>query len=335
MIIYNTVSDADKNPKLIRLERNLHILSFHVMKLLPAIYTLRKALKEQLINPDTLIVETSSGSFAYGIAMACTELKLSFKIVSDPKMDSLIKKQLNHPNGEIQIAHKPLEKGGLQQARLNLLYDIMEKNPDHYWPRQYDNASNVEAYFELGEHLAATLGEDLILVGPVGSGGSTCGLISGVRRKSDHSTLVGVDTFNSVLFGQKDGPRTLWGFGNSILPKNLIHEHFDEVHWVTADEAYQATHLLHQKFGIFSGPSTGAAFSPAQWLSEKYPNKNVVLISPDMGYRYIDTVYDQDWLQLNGFCRAPSAVSPIKVEHPLEAQQQAQWSYIKWGRRSP
>lgn len=332
MKIYPHVTDSQKEPKLIQLGRNIFVLSFYVMKLLPALYILRKAATRQLINERTLVVETSSGSFAYGIGLACTQLKLPFQVVSDTQMDSLLQKQLLNQAGKVWIVQKPADKGGIQQARLNRLFEIMREQPNSFWTCQYDNPDNGEAYWELGHQLATTLGEDLMLVGPVGSGGSTCGLISAIREKKDRATLVGVDTFNSVLFAQEDGPRMLPGLGNSILPKNLVHEKFDQVHWVTAAEATAATLYLHREWGLFVGPTTGAAYLAGEWLARNNPDRNVVFISPDMGHRYVETIYNPIWQEKQGFTKIFPLTPPTEARHPREAQ--GRWSYYNWNRQA-
>lgn len=330
MRITKTVSESQKKPQLLHLGNNLYVLSFYVMKLLPAIHMLEKARQEKLLDEQTLVVETSSGSFAYGIALACTELGLRFKIVSENyKMDSLLLKQLLNQNGEVLIVQNPAAKGGMQQARLDRLYKVMKEEPNSYWPCQYDNPSNGGAYRELGVTLADILGNNLALVGTVGSGGSTCGLIEGIREKNNKAVLVGVDTFNSILFGQDNGPRLLGGLGNSIMPKNLVHEKFDQVHWVAASEAFSATLQLHKQYGLFGGPTTGAAFIAAQWNARQFPDRNVVFISPDTGHRYVESVYNPAW---GHFCNAPYPSTPQEVAHPK--QNEGTWSYYTWNRRS-
>jgi cysteine synthase len=332
MKIYTTPSEALKGPNLIRLSRNLFTLSFHVMKLLPAIHILKKAFERKEIDEKTLIVETSSGSFAYGVALACTELGLRFNIVTDPQMEPSLLKQLLNQNGEVIIVEKPAVKGGMQQARLDVLFDIMRRSPSSFWPCQYDNPGNPDAYTEVGVDLRETFGDDLILISPVGSGGSSSGMISAIREKEDRATLVGVDTFNSVLFGQDDGQRHLIGLGNSILPKNLIHEKFDEVHWVSSDEAFYATLFLHKHYGLFCGPTTGAAYPVAKWLADNHPNRNVIFISPDSGHRYLDTVYNSQWRDQHRFCQATYPSAPKLITHPNDNDQT--WSYLPWNRRT-
>lgn len=158
------------------------------------------------------------------------------------------------------------------------------------------------------------------------------GLSPESEKNNDLATLVGVDTFNSVLFGQDDGPRTLVGLGNSILPKNLVHEKFDQVHWVSADEAFYYTLQLHHQYGLFCGPTTGAAFPVAQWLANQNPKRNVVFISPDTGHRYTESVYNRDWITQNNFLKGTYPQKPKEVRNPKEAEQK--WSYQQWNRRT-
>ncbi len=332
MNIFSNYSESIKNPKLIRLGPNLYMLGFQVMKLLPALHMLNKAEESGALNKNSLVVETSSGSFAYGIALACTEKKLPFVIVTDPSMDSMLKSQLTNQNGKIIIVRRSLEQGGVQQARLDALQNILNTTPFSYWPCQYDNPENANSYHNIGNDLFATLGKNITLVGPVGSGGSTGGIITAMRKHEESISLIGVDTFNSVLFGQKDGPRALVGLGNGILPKNLIHEKYDEVHWLSAAEAFQATLLLHRSKGIFAGPTTGAAFKVAQLTAKSNPNRAVVFISPDTGHRYTKTVYNKNWIKKHAFLAHSEQTMPYKVLHPLEAQES--WSYMNWNRRS-
>lgn len=329
MRICKTVAEAQKPPNLIHLGGNLYVLSFFVMKLLPAMHILEKARREQLLNKQTLILETSSGSFAYGIALACSELGLRFKIVSESYMDPLLLKQLLNQNGEVIIVENPAKTGGMQQARLDKLYEIINEEKNSYWTCQYDNPGNAEAYHELGSSLATMLGDDLVLVGTVGSGGSTCGVIEKIRERNNKATLVGVDTFNSILFGLNSGPRLLGGLGNSIMPKNLVHKKFDQVHWVSAGEAFSATLQLHKQYGLFGGPTTGAAFLAAQWNAQQFPDKNVVFISPDTGHRYVETVYNPSW---SNFCKAPCPANPREIAHPKE--NEGTWSFYAWNRKS-
>lgn len=332
MEIFPTYSESIKNPTLIKLGSNIHVLSFHVMKLLPALHMLKKGMEAGLLTEKSLVVETSSGSFAYGIALASTELNLPFTIVTDGSIDPMLKRQLTNQNGKVIIVKTPKGQGGVQQARLDTLQEILQNTPLSYWPCQYDNPENASAYHDLGVKLVESLGKDVILVGPVGSGGSTGGLIKAMRSYDEGIKLVGVDTFNSVLFGQKDGPRALIGLGNGIMPKNLIHENYDEVHWISAGEAFRATLELHRSRGIFAGPTTGATYKVANLIAKENPHKKIVFVSPDTGHRYTGSVYNKNWIRKHEFFKSEEQFEPRLVTHPEEAA--TNWSYMDWSRQS-
>jgi threonine synthase len=168
------------------------------------------------------------------------------------------------------------------------------------------------------------------VVGSVGSGGSTCGTIKTLREVEPSIKLVGVDTFGSVLFGLPVGRRELRGLGNSILPNNLDHACFDEVHWVSARDVYHYTRKLHGQFGLFCGPTSGATYQVARWLEA--PGKTVVFLAPDEGHRYMDTVYNNLWMLENGFGEVAPTEAPGQVTRPEQAQEP--WASIEWNRRT-
>jgi cysteine synthase A len=144
--------------------------------------------------------------------------------------------------------------------------------------------------------------------------------------------IIGVDTFNSVLFGQEDGPRSLRGLGNSLLPKNLDHTMVDEVHWMTAAEAYAATRLLHRQSSLFRGGTSGAAWLVAKYYSQAHPEEKVVCILPDDGTRYTGDIYNDDHLKERQLWLDSLPAEPRLVNWPHEAKPG--WCAMHWGRRS-
>jgi hypothetical protein len=169
------------------------------------------------------------------------------------------------------------------------------------------------------------------LVGTVGSGGSMCGTAHYLRLALGDMTAIGVDTHGSVLFGQPDGKRLLRGLGNSLMPRNVDHTVFDEVHWVSAAEAFHATRALHRREALFKGPTSGAAFMVARRWAELHPRSRVVALMPDDGYRYQSTVFDDDWLHAQNAYLAALPEGPALAQHPADAGPG--WSWLPWGRR--
>lgn len=319
-------------PQLVPLETNLVAAVFPLMKIYPAEFCLRQAKEVGWVESQSLIVESSSGNMAMGLAIICRLRGYRLIIVSDHACDPLLRRRLEDLGTRVEVVSAPSVRGGLQGARLARLEEIRAEEKDHWWVNQYDNPCNPGAYGSFAAQLVGSLGHIDCLVGTVGSGGSMCGTANYLRDLYPELTVVGVDTFGSVLFGQPDRPRKLRGLGNSIYPKNLDHKVFDEVHWVKAAEAFLATRLLHRTTSLFCGPTSGAAWMVAAQWARQHPKAKVVCIFPDDGYRYIDSVYNDGYLAANDLNLETLPPGPIEVGHPLAAGPN--WSWMQWSRRS-
>lgn len=324
--------DAMRLPKIIALNDRLYCCKYSLMKILPVCFMISEAEREGRINKNTTIIDSTSGTLGLGQAIACNIKGYNSIIVSDPAMDSNLIRRIEDLGTKVVIVRKPSPNLGYQGARLERLHELMKKYPDHYWLCQYDNPHNPGAYSEVVELLVESLGRFDILVGPVGSGGSMCGMASYARQLFPGILCIGVDTIGSRLFCRNDGKRVLRGLGNSILPNNLDHSQFDEVHWITASEAYLATRELHRQHSLFMGPTSGAAYMVAKWVSEQNPSAKVVVNFPDEGYRYQGTVYNDSYLKKNGLLIQSTPPSPRFVTHPDE--ESTCWSAMQWSRRS-
>jgi cysteine synthase A len=142
---------------------------------------------------------------------------------------------------------------------------------------------------------------------------------------------VAVDTPGSVLFGQRDAPRRIRGLGNSLMPPNLDHSAFDEIHWVSDREGFAATRALHRRHALYMGPTSGAAWLVAQWKARLEPDARVVVLLPDEGHRYQDTVYDDAWLRRQGLRLRRLPSRPVEVDTPHDGGPE--WSCLRWSRR--
>jgi cysteine synthase len=319
-------------PRLVRLEHSLFGAAFTLMKLLPAGHILDRAEQSGQLKPGMVVIETTSGTFGLALAMECSLRGHRLILVSDPVIDPAFQRRLQDLGAEVIIVEQPAAVGGYQQARLEHLAELCGQHPSHFLPSQYANPDHPGAYGRLADALVEALGPLDCLVGPVGSGGSMCGTASCLRQRQPALQAIAVDTPGSVLFGQADAPRRLRGLGNSIMPANLDHTTFDEVHWVSDREAFAATRALHRRHALFMGPTSGAAWLVAAWWARTHTDARVVVLLPDEGHRYQDTVYDDGWLARQGLRLRRPPTRPVEVSRPRDAG--TEWSRLRWGRRA-
>ncbi len=321
-----------ESPRIVPLGEHLFGASFFLMKLLPARFMLERAAARGELKPGATICESSSGTFGLALAMLAAQQRYRLILASDWALDRHLHRRLIELGAEVTIVDKPAPSGGFQQARLERLEGWLRDVPDSYWPSQYYNPDNPLSYAKFAELLIDRLGRPDCLVGPVGSGGSMSGTSRFLRTLFPELHAIGVDTPNSVLFGQPSGTINLSGLGGNILPTNVDHRQFDEIHWLTPAEAFHATHELHRAHGLFMGPTSGAAYRVAKWWSRSHPGKTAVAIFPDEGHRYVETVYDQNWLATVEGWSLPLRDDPVTVRTP--ADPMPGWSRFLWNRRS-
>jgi cysteine synthase A len=330
---YADATDAYQMPRLIRLGPNLYGAAFTLMKMVPARYILNKAQDSGQLEPGTVIVETTSGTFGLALAMHAIRLDRQLILVSDPVIDDRLYRRLLDLGTTVERvpASAGTGPGGFQAARLTRLRQIQAGHARTFCPEQYTNPDNPAAYSAVAELMLERLGQVDCIVGPVGSGGSMCGTTRRLRRSLPDCRAIGVDTQGSVLFGHDDAKRELRGLGMSMMPANLDHRIFDYVHWCAAPAAYRATRELHQRHALFMGPTSGAAYMVGRWWAQKNPDAVTVVMLPDEGHRYQDTVYNDEWLASNGHRDQPAPSEPASVDRPWHVA--AAWTAFRWGRR--
>jgi cysteine synthase A len=218
---------ASYQPDFCQLDEHVTAVVFPLMKIIPAEFCMRQAIREGRLTPGTLVLESSSGTMALGLAILCRWLEFPLVIVTDHACDDVLCRRLADLGARVERVTAPAASGGYQRARLDRLHEICHATESSWWLNQYDNPHNAGSYGTVAARIVQAIGRVDCLVGSVGSGGSMCGTARYLRSLFPDMTAVGVDTFHSVLFGQPDGPRRLRGLGNSLLPGNLDHRVFD------------------------------------------------------------------------------------------------------------
>jgi cysteine synthase A len=277
------------------------------------------------LRPGAVIVESSSGTLAEGLARVAALKGYRLIIVSDPRLDAMTRAKLQAMGATLEIVDRYDAAGGWQTSRLERVREVLHRNPGAFWTRQYDTDSNPGAYKSVAAALIESLGPRIgAVVGPVGSGGSLCGLARCLRARLPRLRTIAVDAVGSVLFNQPNRTRLQSGHGNSLVPGNLDYAAIDQVHWVADGEAFLACRELAANAGIFAGGSSGAAYLVASWVASASVDGPVVVLLPDRGDRYHSTVYDASFLDAHHLVDVVPAAEPRRIRYGADVAER--WS---------
>lgn len=142
-VINANIVDAMALPRIVWLRTNLIALVFTLMKLLPARFIIRKALEEGELEPGGLIAETSSGTFGLALAMIARLSGHPLTLVGDAAIEPALCRRLKDLGATVHVV-EAAPHGGYQQARLELLEQVLAANSDSFCPRQYSNPYNPD-----------------------------------------------------------------------------------------------------------------------------------------------------------------------------------------------
>ncbi|WP_441245529.1 2,3-diaminopropionate biosynthesis protein SbnA [Kitasatospora sp. McL0602] len=285
------------------------------IKLKAAVGLLDDAERRGLLKPGGRVIESSSGNLGIALSSVCAARGYRFTCVADPNTASASVALIKAFGGQVVIVDQRDANGGFLQSRVDYIQARLRDEPDLLWPNQYANQANPRVHYE---HTAASiykqyLNVDQLFVG-AGTTGTLMGCVEYFRRHSPGTRIVAVDTVGSVTFGFPPGRRYIPGLGTSRRPEIFRPGVVDEVVMVPEAQAVQMCRRLAGERGILMGGSTGSVLAAVEQRKAEIPaHATVVAIGPDSGERYLNTLYDDDWVRGHfGF-----------VPDPLTAQQPA------------
>ncbi|MFD1496763.1 PLP-dependent cysteine synthase family protein [Streptosporangium lutulentum] len=286
-----------------------------------ALYIVDRARERGELRPGVPIVESTSGTFGLGLALAGIVHGHPVTLVTDPGMEPLMRRLLSAYGARVVVVAEPHPVGGWQQARRERVRELLGEHPDAYCPDQYNNPDNVTAYAGLATELAGQLGRIDVLVCSVGTGGHSAGVFRALRRFHPDLRLVGVDAIGSTIFGQPARSRLMRGLGSSVYPRNVAYELFSEVHWVAPPEAVWACRRLAALRYATGGWSVGAVALVSSWLARTLPgHTRIAAIFPDGPHRYFDTVFNDDYCAAHHLLGSPPPAAPEEIDHPAQRE---------------
>ncbi|MDO5707062.1 MAG: cysteine synthase A [Andreesenia angusta] len=246
--------------------------------------------KEGRINKDTVIIEPTSGNT--GIALAAIASSRGYRLIlTMPDTMSVERRNLLKALGAELVLTPGSEgmKGAIREA-----YNLAEKTSNSIILQQFENPSNPSIHRETTaeEIIRDTDGKVDIFVSAVGTGGTVTGVGEVLKEKIQGVKIVAVEPEESpVLSGGEAGPHKIQGIGAGMVPKIYNGDFVDEIITVSSDEAFETTKKVSKTEGLLVGISSGAALAAALKLAKKEENrdKNIVVILPDTGERYLST----------------------------------------------
>ena len=260
-----------------------------------ALYMIKDAEEQGLLNKDTLIIEPTSGNTGIGIAYIA-KLKGYRCILTMPESMSIERRNMLKLYGaELELTPASLGmKGAIARAE-----ELHNSNPNSIILGQFDNPSNPKAHYETtGPEIYKQLnGKVNIFVAGVGTGGTISGTGKYLKEQNKDIKVVAVEPLGSPVLSQGHaGAHKIQGIGAGFVPKTLNTSIYDEILPISDENAFKYGKLAIRVEDLSIGISSGAALSAAIELASREENKdkNIVVICPDRGDRYLSTPLYQD-----------------------------------------
>ncbi len=242
------------------------------------------------LRPGATIIESTSGNTGIGLAAIAAARGYRIIIIMPDTMSEERKILMKAYGAELVLTDGAKGMKGCLEKQEELAKAI----PDSFIPAQFENPSNPEAHRKTtGPEIWNDLdGKVDIFVAGVGTGGTITGVGEYLKEKDPNVKVVAVEPASSPLLSKGvAGAHKLQGIGANFVPSILNREVYDEIIAIENDDAYNAGRDFAKAEGILVGISSGAALHAAKMLAQRPENagKNIVVLLPDTGDRYLST----------------------------------------------
>jgi len=292
-----------------------------------ALYIIEQAEKKGILKPGATIVETTSGNTGFSIAMVSVLkgyrciLAVSSKSSAD-KID-----MLKAMGAEVHVCPAHVQADD-PRSYYEVAKRLHKENPGSIYINQYFNELNIEAhYYSTGPEIwEQTQGQITHLVACSGTGGTISGTARYLKEQNPNIKILGIDAYGSVIQKyhetqqfDKDEiyPYRIEGLGKNLIPSATDFDTIDHFMKVTDEDSAHTAREIGIKEGLFVGYTSGAAMQGIKQYNDEGvfdDDSVIVVIFPDHGSRYMSKIYNDKWMEQQGFAEVESAEVP-KIQY--------------------
>jgi cysteine synthase A len=269
------------------------------MKDRPAKSIIERGMELGLIDSNTIVIESSSGNMGIGLAQICAVYGLKFICVVDPKTTAQNLRLLEVYGAEIDLITEPdPQTGEFLQARITRVKSLLVSHSNSFWPNQYANLYNPRAHHQTMREIMDVLDGELDYLF---CATSTCGTMRGcseyLREHRPDAKVIAVDAIGSVIFNSPKAQRLIPGHGAAITPDLYLPNLAARCIHVSDIDCIIGCRRLVKHEAILAGGSSGAVLMAVEYAKlDIRPGSVCVIILPDRGERYLDTIYSDAWV---------------------------------------
>lgn len=271
------------------------------IKLKTAKYLIAGLEEQYNISPDkNTIIESSSGNLGIALSIVCRAKKYKFICVTDPNTLPLTEKYMQIYGAKIIKVTERDRAGGFLTKRIELIHSLLKNDSSLVWTNQYASEYNILAHYnttakEIFERFPNL---DYLFIG-AGTTGTLVGCAKFFKEYSPKTKIIAVDNKGSVTFGFPPSPRYIPGLGTSRKPEISSTDNINQIIVVPEEETIVMCNFLLREYGLFLGGSSGTVLYAAKQYVDSLNNKDIslVVISPDFGEKYMETVYNPKWVE--------------------------------------
>jgi cysteine synthase A len=252
-----------------------------------ALSMVEDAEEKGVINPESVIIEPTSGNTGIGLAIVAAVKKYRLILTMPESMSFERRRILTAFGAELELT--PKEKG--MKGAIEKAQELASKIQNSWIPSQFDNVANIDAH---RQHTAVEILEDFpegldYLITGVGTGGHISGVAEVLKKHFPDIKVFAVEPeLSPVISGGQPGPHPIQGIGAGFIPENLKTEFLDGTIQVSKEEAFEYTRRAAKEEGLFGGMSSGAALAAvAKKIKEIPKGSRILTFNYDTGERYL------------------------------------------------